>query len=322
MLRLKRLLGLPLGLLIAKVSRLSSKRVGLALVYHHLDDEPGEPQRELVPAMATKTFEAQLRHLRAHYRLVVASALPEAISRRRRGQRFPVSVTFDDDAPSHVRCAMPVLQSLGVPATFFLCGASLDEPFSFWWERLQRASDAGVCDLSELPVATATVASGDIHLVARAVEELVPHDRERLAAMLGTRLGADPQDAGLRAVDVRTLADAGFEIGFHTLDHHPLTTVPDDSLSAAVTVGRAELAEATGRPVTVIAYPHGKADRRVAVAARAAGYRLGFTNVAEAADTETDPHLIGRAEPAVSSAGQFAWHVARLLALPRHRARR
>ncbi len=316
----KRSLGLLLGLLLAKVSRLSRRRVGLALVYHRLDERPLEPDRVLVPALSEKSFESQMRHLKSHYQLVSASMLLEAISRRRRGQRFPVAVTFDDDLSSHVRYALPVLQRLGIPATFFLCGASLDGPFSFWWERLQRAADSGAYDLSSLPVATATSHS-DIHVVARAVEELEPRARERVAATLESWLGPDPPDAGLRAADVRTLADAGFEIGFHTLAHHPLTTVPDDALQRAMTDGRGRLAEAAGRSITAIAYPHGKADSRVAQAAAAAEYQFGFTNVAEAADAGTDPHLIGRAEPAVSSTGLFAWRVARTLATRANRRR-
>jgi peptidoglycan/xylan/chitin deacetylase (PgdA/CDA1 family) len=33
---------------------------------------------------------------------------------------------------------MPVLERHVAPATFFLNGASLERPFAFWWERLQR----------------------------------------------------------------------------------------------------------------------------------------------------------------------------------------
>ena len=56
--------------------RWSSKRAGLALCYHAVGDPAGDPERELVPPLGTRTFEAQLRHLRARYRLVRASARP------------------------------------------------------------------------------------------------------------------------------------------------------------------------------------------------------------------------------------------------------
>ena len=52
---------------------------------------------------------------------------------------------------------------------------------------------------------------------------------------------SDPPDAGLRAEDVRTLADAGFEVGFHTLRHDPLPQLDDEALRRAMVDGRAEL---------------------------------------------------------------------------------
>ena len=314
---LKRLLGRPVGFLVNKAARLSGARVGLALVYHRLDERPGRPDLELVPATSTLAFERQLRHLRSNYRLVPASDLMEAASRRRRRDRFPVSVTFDDDLQSHVQKAMPILQRLGVPATFFLCGASLDRPFAFWWERLQRATDEGVEYPWELAAGALGPQSGmvsrNIHGVASAIERLAPSERDQVAATLGVLLGDDPEDSGLREPGVRALAEAGFEIGFHTLDHHPLTTVEDEALLSALTTGRSRLSAAAGTPVTVVAYPHGKADVRVAMAARAAGYVCGFTNVARVVDAKSDPHLLGRADPAARSLGEFVWRVARLV---------
>lgn len=316
---LKRVWGRPIGLLLNKAVRLSDARLGLALVYHRLDERPGRPDLELVPATSTLAFERQLRHLRSNYHVVAASDLLDAALHRRRGHRFPVSVTFDDDLPSHVHKAMPILRRLGVPATFFLCGASLDRPFTFWWERLQRATDEGVGRPWELVAAALGPQSGmvfrDIHGVASAIERLAPSERDEVAASLGDLLGDDPEDSGLRGPDVRALAEAGFEIGFHTVDHHPLTTVEDEALLAALTTGRGRLSAAAGTPVTIVAYPHGKADVRVAEAARAAGYAFGFTNLAGVVHAETDPLLLGRADLAARSFGEFVWRVARLLAV-------
>jgi hypothetical protein len=44
-----------------------------------------------------------------------------------------------------------------------------------------------------------------------------------------------------------------------------------------LTEGRAELESLLGHRLTMIAYPHGKADTRVADAARAAAFDYGFT---------------------------------------------
>ncbi len=58
-----RVVGLPLALVLAQLGRLSPRRVGVALVYHKVGDPPGDPRRELVPAMGTALFARQARHL-------------------------------------------------------------------------------------------------------------------------------------------------------------------------------------------------------------------------------------------------------------------
>jgi peptidoglycan/xylan/chitin deacetylase (PgdA/CDA1 family) len=212
---------------------------------------------------------------------------------------------------------MPILRRLGVPATFFLSGASLQAPFSFWYERPQLAFDRGVLDAVELMGRTSEPthrpASADIHELGEAIMALPPEDRDRVAERLLERIGADRPEAGIRAADVRALVNAGFEIGFHTRHHYALTGLDDDALGRALEEGRAELATEVGGELSMIAYPHGSVDARVASAARVAGYRLGFTAEPRPMGPEDDPILIGRLDPPRQSLGRFALRVARVL---------
>jgi peptidoglycan/xylan/chitin deacetylase (PgdA/CDA1 family) len=111
---------------------------------------------------------------------------------------------------------------------------------------------------------------------------------------------------------LRALADAGFEIGFHTLRHDYLPPLDDGRLERALSDGRARVATTAGAQPAVIAYPHGGADARVADAARAAGYRFGFTGAPRGLDPSTDRLLIGRLET-FASGGRFAMAVLRAL---------
>jgi peptidoglycan/xylan/chitin deacetylase (PgdA/CDA1 family) len=315
---LKRLLGLPLAAAVGFLLRQTGRRAGLVLLYHRVGDPQGDPAHELVPRLGTRLFEAQLRHLRAHYEVVSPSQILQATLARRRGGRFPVAVTLDDDLPSHVAVTMPILQRLGLPAAFFLCGASLDAPFAFWWERLQTAVDRDTLAREELPGLSAS-RGASIHQLATAIEGLARDERDAVAAALESRLGPDPDDAGIRAADVRTLAGGGFELGFHTLRHEPLPSLDGEDLARALTDGRAELAELAGGDVTLIAYPYGYADERVAGKAREAGYSLGFTCRREPVTASTEPLLVGRLEPSFASLGDFALHVVRALGKRSHR---
>jgi peptidoglycan/xylan/chitin deacetylase (PgdA/CDA1 family) len=146
--------------------------------------------------------------------------------------------------------------------------------------------------------------------LARAIEE-IPPDRRATVALVLTRL-APRLPAPLAPAGARALRDAGWEIGFHTRRHDVLPRLDDEDLAHAMRDGRERLPE---RPRT-LAYPHGKAGPREARAARDAGYEAAFTGAAEVLTESTDPHLIGRLQPASTTVGRFALQLARALRVP------
>ncbi|HKP91539.1 MAG TPA: polysaccharide deacetylase family protein, partial [Thermoleophilaceae bacterium] len=150
-------------------------RAGVALVYHRVDSPPSSPRESFDPRLDPALFRDQLAFLAARYRLVTASELPGAVATRERGGRFPVAVTFDDDLLSHVTDATPALHDARAPATFFLNAASLERPFSFWWQRLQRAVESGAA----WPAPTAGARS--VKEAGQRVEALDPATRDDLA---------------------------------------------------------------------------------------------------------------------------------------------
>jgi peptidoglycan/xylan/chitin deacetylase (PgdA/CDA1 family) len=299
--------------LVSRRTRRSPARVGVALVYHRIGGEGGDAKREILPAVPTRVFTRLLRHFHRHYRVVPASGLLEAVHERARGERFPVAITFDDDLASHVTEALPALQRAGVTATFFLSGT----PRPFWWQDLQRAVDGRLVDSlphvaeDDLRAALAREEKA-IFRVAAAIEALPRAQRDETAAALGAAAGAPPNE-GLDAEGIRTLVGAGLEVGFHTLRHEALPALEDGDLAAALREGRDELATLTGTRVDAISYPHGKADERVATAARSAGYAYGFTTERSTVTPSSDPLLLPRIPPALST-GKTALRVARAVA--------
>lgn len=310
-------LGVPVTAVIGAVLRFTNRRVGIALAYHSVALVQGDKTREIVAPHGLSTFERQLRHLRRRYRVVEARNLLEATRVRRRGERFPVAITFDDDLGSHAKLALPVLLAVGTPATFFLSGASLTGPFAFWWERLQRAFDRG---LDDLPALVGVSTGRTIHELGRSIEYMSPAERNAVAARLEDRLGPDPPDAGMREQDVRAVVEAGMTVGFHTLRHDALLWLSDEALAAALRDGRAQLEDVVGEPLDIIGYPHGHGDDRVAAAARAAGFTTGFRVAEEPVWPDSNPLLLGRVTPTYRSTGHFAIQLA-LQMLSRQRNR-
>jgi len=81
-----------------------------------------------------------------------------------------------------------------------------------------------------------------------------------------------PRKALMTAADVRLVADAGMEVGSHSLHHVRLTKLSDLELREEVVVSRARLAEIIGQPVTGFCYPYGAVGAREVQAVRDAGY--------------------------------------------------
>ncbi|MGX6450095.1 polysaccharide deacetylase family protein, partial [Patulibacter sp. S7RM1-6] len=82
----------------------------------------------------------------------------------------------------------------------------------------------------------------------------------------------------LRCLDwsgLRALADAGWEVGSHTVAHPALPGTDDATLERELRDSRTALETGLGRPVTSVAYPYGAEDARVRAATADAGYLAG-----------------------------------------------
>lgn len=93
---------------------------------------------------------------------------------------------------------------------------------------------------------------------------------------------------------VRRLCSRGFSFGSHTVTHRPLTRLGRAETAAELCRSRDEIAEATGRPVRSLSYPFGRADRRVARAAREAGYSAAFVLAQPRRTSGVDRFLLRR----------------------------
>jgi peptidoglycan/xylan/chitin deacetylase (PgdA/CDA1 family) len=90
---------------------------------------------------------------------------------------------------------------------------------------------------------------------------------------------------------IRELAEAGFEIGSHTLSHRDLTRLDPDSLVTELRESKHVIEDHIGRGVTSISYPFGRYSPRVVDEAVAAGYVCGFTS---APNDGSDRMALGR----------------------------
>lgn len=103
-----RLIKLTVSLLYREVQRLRRRRALVVLYYHAVTDEQAG------------RFRAQMEWLRARARVMPLSQIASTA-----GDRWAVAVTFDDAFESVRRNALPVLESLRIPATVFAVSGNL-----------------------------------------------------------------------------------------------------------------------------------------------------------------------------------------------------
>ena len=260
----------------------------LVLVYHRLGPSP-PPGCAVVPSIPVDVFRVQLQALGEVVDFVTIDEVLSFDSRAGYRKRPAVALTFDDDLPSHVEHALPVLREFSVPAAFFLSGRFLHGLGSYWFQQLEALF---VAHGTRRTAALLHVPEANAGSLAQTCERNADLRRRvsELAAGISTPavLGGDA---------IAAFAAGGMTVGFHTVEHDVLPDLDDRSLERAVARGREELAAAAGAAVRYFAYPHGQADSRSALAVRRAGFTAAFTGRPQPVREGDDVHRLGRWEP-------------------------
>ncbi|MHB8762733.1 MAG: polysaccharide deacetylase family protein [Deferrisomatales bacterium] len=180
-----------------------------------------------------------------------------------------VAVTFDDGYADNHAIGLPILQHLGLSATFFVATGFVGGR-AMWndvvveslrqWQRPEL--DLTRLGLGRYPTgALAARAKVAGELIGR-LKYLEPRRREAAAAELASITGAKvPDDLMMTEDQVRELKAAGMELGGHTVTHPILTRLGAAEARAEIEGGRRALESLIGSPVTVFAYPNGKPGR-------------------------------------------------------------
>lgn len=270
----------------------AARQVGLVLVYHRVGPD-GPMPHEVVPTLSSALFRQHLEAL-AHLGDVVP--VSQLLEPPRPSQRPRFCVTFDDDHAGHVQHALPILQAVGIHATFFLSGRNLHALPPYWWTFLETSIRSKGLEYTARALGLNAQSPADL---ASALEG------SPLAERLQELLPGSSEPPMLRA-DLRKLVDAGMTVGFHTLHHVRVSDLSGTDLDQAMTVGRLELADAAGSAVDLMAYPYGRANQQAADAAERAGFRAALASGGHPVSHRSDPFLLGRWDPGPLPADEFA----------------
>jgi len=267
------------------------------------------PDRLFPEALDAGRFEQQLRLLRRWFHV-----LPLAQAVRRLQERClpgrSACITFDGAYAEHATVALPLLQKLGLPATFFVASGFLDGGFSWTdavielvrnapGDRLHLAcSGLGSYDIG-CPVRRRAV----IDMLLASLASLAPE--ERLARVRAMAPRGAP--AMLVADQLLALHRAGMEIGAHTVSQAALSSLSNAGARAEIAGGRERLEHIIQAPVRLFSYPCGKPgcdfEQRHASMLRAQGFDAAVTTAQGVARPDSDPYALPRFTPWAGSSG-------------------
>ena len=108
-------------------------QTGVVVAFHHVSDARDERGLSIDPAM----FERYCRFFRRHFQVIPLRDFVANLERRAPLDR-QLAITFDDGYRNNFDYAAPVLEKLGLPATFFVVSQWIGSDVVPWWDREQN----------------------------------------------------------------------------------------------------------------------------------------------------------------------------------------
>jgi peptidoglycan/xylan/chitin deacetylase (PgdA/CDA1 family) len=297
----------------------------LVLIYHRVLPGP-DPMYPYDPDRPT--FRRQMQALAEDFNVL---GLGEAVGRleRRNLPARAVAVTFDDGFADNVTEALPVLNDIGLKATFFIASAYLEGGCMFNDCVIEACRQVPAGDWATGTAEFGTVKVGEPASRPRLAYEMIARLKYVAAArrmectmrLLETAHAIPPPGIMMTHEQLRKLHAAGMEIGGHTRSHPILAGLPEADALQEIAGGKADLEALIGERVDLFAYPNGQPGRdygpRDVGLARRLGFRAAVSTAWGYADRHSDRHQIAR----VGSWGGSAWRFSGRLALARGASR-
>jgi peptidoglycan/xylan/chitin deacetylase (PgdA/CDA1 family) len=275
----------------------------LVLGWHNVGSTWLFPSR---PGAGPRGMERQLRFLGRSANVVDLGQALDALATGRPLPARAVAITFDDGYRDQLELAAPMLERLGLPATFFLIPGVLSRTVRPWWELIAWASmratrDTIVWEGTTTALRTPAERRAALLAVTERLKRRAGAAREAALDALTDALGpaGDPADDQmfLDWDGARRLARGRLTVASHTFHHGILSQEDEPTQRDDLLESRQQLERELGVPVELLAYPNGRLgdyDQRTMAAARQAGYTHAVTTMPGWNRPSTPPYEVLR----------------------------
>jgi len=226
-------------------------------------------------------------------------------------------ITFDDGYADNWTNAVPILQTHGLSATFFIATGFLNGG-RMWNDTIiesVRRTAATALDLSKFGCGNWSIDGMEekriaIDRILARVKHLPFSQRDEVVRFVEEVCGAAlPADLMMTDDQVVQMVASGMEIGAHTRSHPILTRIDDDLAAEEILASRQYLSTLLARDICLFAYPNGRQgddfDRRHVRMVRELGFEAAVATNPGAASAGTDPFRLPRFTPWDRSRARF-----------------
>lgn len=276
----------------------------IILLYHRVTTLPSDPE---MLAVTPENFRAQMRYLKETLPIVRFDEDWSKVATP------SIAVTFDDGYADNALEALPILEEVGVPATFFVSTGTIGTAVEFWWHELERiilemphlppvftlADDSCV---RSWPTGTLRERQEFYQGLVRLMNDAHAECRNSWLGQLRRWAQADEIAAGthrsMTVDELRVLANSSrVTIGAHTVKHSRLSSLSPQAQQEEISASKKQLEAWLGREISTFSYPFGRrADytKQSIALCREAGFSKAAANFPGQAHRWTDQYQIPR----------------------------
>lgn len=275
------------------------------LCYHRVGTEGIPFYSTLCPSV----FEAQMRFLREHFRVISLGQLCYELEHPT-DARHGVAVTFDDGYSDLYTYALPILRKYEIPATIYLTADCIETGNVAWYDRIFLALQVAPGPTIDLPMnggSRASLGSAQQRVdlgghIVTALRRTSALERKRFCSLLEQQVSLPDAMLEARMLSWKQVAEmrsAGIFFGSHTLSHPVLSGLSAEEVHRELSESKRILEARLGEPVLDFAYPFGKAADYGPVGpatARSCGYRSAVTTAWGTNTPGADMHALRRVQ--------------------------